>query len=154
MKKLIATIFIISLTLTACADEETAKKVENPGEIKCSFVGKDFEQDYILKNEDEMLVSYVNITRTNFDAIGYDEESIMGLGKIYESNTQLAGVTYEYEVVDEFFIETLSVNYSEADIEELKSNGLTGNLNEESTEDNDIETSIAELEERGFSCER
>jgi uncharacterized lipoprotein YehR (DUF1307 family) len=148
MRKKIAIIgvVLISLLLTACGGEEQTVKATQ------TINGIELELEYIAEGDRVKRQTAYNIMP--YDAMGVTnaEEAEALLGETAAEFEGVNGLTHEIDYQDDQVVETLEVDFDEADIEELSTiPGMT--FTEDAGNGISLEESIKLLEEQGFDVE-
>ena len=92
----------------------------------------------------------VNVVQLDMSAVSADELTATAevAAAIYRT---VKGIEYSYEIDDQFFIETLYIDFTAASIEELSAIGIVRNADETTTQIG-IKETLAMNREMGLEC--
>ena len=101
--------------------------------------------DYYVKTQKN-----VNVVQLDMSAVSADELTATAevAAAIYRT---VKGIEYSYEIDDQFFIETLYIDFTAASIEELSAIGIVRNADETTTQIG-IKETLAMNREMGLEC--
>lgn len=140
MKKII---LCLCLLLVGCAKKETtticALTQENVKVVN-TIVAQD---DQVIKQTLENEINYKNLELT--------KEDVIELAGEYVDSYDLEGLNYSFEVNDESLLETITIDYSTANIQELMNIGLIESI--EDAKYISLKETLETLKDTGFICE-
>lgn len=140
MKKIV---LCFCLLLVGCSNKETT--------TVCAFTQENVkivntivaQEDKVIKQTLENEIHYKNLELT--------KEDVVELANEYVESYDLEGLNYSFEVNEEHLLETITVDYSIVDIQELMNIGFI-----ESVEDAkyiSLKETLTTLKDTGFICE-
>lgn len=140
MKKIV---LCLCLLLVGCSNKETT--------TVCAFTQENVkvvntivaQEDKVIKQTLENEIHYKNLELT--------KEDVVELANEYVESYDLEGLNYSFEVNEEHLLETITVDYSIVDIQELMNIGFI-----ESVEDAkyiSLRETLTTLKDTGFICE-
>ncbi|MFV0393515.1 MAG: DUF1307 domain-containing protein [Coprobacillaceae bacterium] len=127
MKKIMSLLFL-ALLLTACGSgsKTTVCSAKNDTQDVTATIDYDEEEDTV--NE----ITYE--TTVTVSENGYTKESLETMGKAYEEKVKnLKGITFTYEVSDKEYKDSLTVDFKEANIDEINELGILQSAEETAT---------------------
>ena len=140
MKKIV---LCLCLLLVGCSNKETtticALTQENVKVVNTIVA----QEDKVIKQTLENEIHYKNLELT--------KEDVVELANEYVESYDLEGLNYSFEVNEEHLLETITVDYSIVDIQELMNIGFI-----ESVEDAkyiSLKETLTTLKDTGFICE-
>ena len=140
MKKIV---LCLCLLLVGCSNKETT--------TVCAFTQENVkivntivaQEDKVIKQTLENEIHYKNLELT--------KEDVVELANEYVESYDLEGLNYSFEVNEEHLLETITVDYSIVDIQELMNIGFI-----ESVDDAkyiSLKETLTTLKDTGFICE-
>ena len=134
MKKI--KLLMLAVLLTGCKAEPTQLK-----ESVCTMNENGVAITTIFKHDNEYIKTQknVNVVQLNMSRVSVDELAA------------IKGVEYSYEIDEQFFTETLFIDFETASIQELSSVGIVRNADETTTQIKISET-LAKNREMGLDC--
>ena len=145
MKKI--KLLMLAVLLTGCKAEPTQLK-----ESVCTMNENGVAITTNFKHDNEYIKTQknVNVVQLNMSRVSVDELAAAAeiAADVYRS---IKGVEYSYEIDEQFFTETLFIDFETASIQELSSVGIVRNADETTTQIKISET-LAKNREMGLDC--
>lgn len=140
MKKMI---LCLCLLLVGCSKKEStticALTQEN-AKIVNTIISQD---DKVIKQTLENEINYKNLELT--------KEDVVELANEYVESYDLEGLSYSFEVNEEHLLETIMIDYSTANIQELMNIGLIESVDD--AQYISLKQTLTTLKDTGFICE-
>ena len=147
MKKLLCAFLALSFVLAGCGSEKTEK-------IVCKTTTSVIDVTNEIEYQGEKIVKQTIINETSLALLGVDKETIESTFAFFETQYDMAGVTYTAEVNDEVnIVEKIVVDYTSADFKKLETAGLITLDEDKKATYISLEQTVNTLKSSGFVCE-
>ena len=146
MKKLIMALSVFMLAGCSGGGETTT--------TVCTGNISGIEIETTFEANGDQVSTQVSINRTDLSALGVTEEDLQPtldlMGETYEG---IAGLSYDYKFEGETLVETITVDYNEADMDVLEENGIVDFGSQDAAiKYISLEDSIEAMEAMGMTC--
>lgn len=146
MKKIIALVLLLSLA-AGCSTDSSTKLTS------CKFEDELISIDLSIESSGNKIKTHTATTVADFTNVDTTEDEIIAIAeeakKVYEAKP---GFSFEYKFDTLILTETISVDYSKASFEDLKSDDLLA-LDVSEKDADKLDKFISTLKEQGFTCE-
>lgn len=138
------TILILALVLTACGGKEETRTFESENPGVTTTITYTYKGDKVTKQTAENVISYEEV------GLGSKEEAQEAFDPLVEQFQDIDGVTHKMDYTDSTATEQLTIDFSEADYEDIKS--LPGmDLEGDTNKGVSMEKSAEILNNQGFT---
>lgn len=140
MKKIV---LCLCLLLVGCSNKETT--------TVCAFTQENVKIVNTIVAQDDKVIKQTLENEIHYKNLELTKEDVVELANEYVESYDLEGLNYSFEVNEEHLLETITVDYSIVDIQELMNIGFI-----ESVEDAkyiSLKETLTTLKDTGFICE-
>lgn len=140
MKKIV---LCFCLFLVGCSNKETT--------TVCAFTQENVKIVNTIVAQDDKVIKQTLENEIHYKNLELTKEDVVELANEYVESYDLEGLNYSFEVNEEHLLETITVDYSIVDIQELMNIGFI-----ESVEDAkyiSLKETLTTLKDTGFICE-
>ena len=140
MKKIV---LCLCLLLVGCSNKETT--------TVCAFTQENVKIVNTIVAQDDKVIKQTLENEINYKNLELTKEDVVELANEYVDSYDLEGLNYSFEVNEEHLLETITVDYSIVDIQELMNIGFIESV--EDAKDISLKETLTTLKDTGFICE-
>lgn len=148
MKKLLCMLCLAACVLCGCGSGNNTKTLKCTGTLSGVI-----NVTNTIEYEDDKVLKQTLVNEVTIEDLGISEADLESLVTQYSGSYDIDGVTYSYDITDGLFTETISINFEDANFDELSTAGLISAEDDGTITYISLEATKESLEAASFVCE-
>ncbi len=140
MKKIV---LCLCLLLVGCSNKETT--------TVCALTQENVKVVNTIVAQDDKVIKQTLENEINYKNLELTKEDVVGLANEYVDSYDLEGLSYSFEVNEQHLLETITIDYSTVNIQELMNIGLIESIDD--AKYISLKETLTTLKDTGFICE-